>query len=1214
MKKKLTIVALSIISGFSFVAFTTSTIAWFTAGTHIGFGDDPGNVDISGGSNASYYESGSGASNDPYIISDSIHLYNLAWLQYIGYYNSYKTTFHDDAPSDIVQNYFKLKNNIDMGGLTLPPIGTEKYPFLGNFDGNGCTISNFTISNDNPTLSSSDFGVAKPANFYGGTQPEVVGFFGVVGKLPAQSITYDSSIVGFYDVTLSNFTVRAKTNQVLIGLAAGYVNGELSNVKLDGTATLDVDGQVSTAKTSITDKLSEYALVGYSTKEASNGAYDQKLSEYYDSEEAAGSEEGENWGGSIDMNSLYKRLKKVYNEESYDNGSFSVTTATDPNGVVTKQKTENKANHYSGYYGDDYSYTFNKNANNTQDIFFLYGDYSPVSGTIDSTDITLVSQTVSGTQYKISQASDSTYYFYVTVSGTTHYLKMPQLTKTGTVNLTSSDDTTNINQATKFIRAANGNSGGYRYYVNQTINGTVYPVYIGLYSGATARAIQYNPDSASNKNYTTFYNSGSNYYVIYSNKNYFLQYSGSKWAGTTSTTNRALQGQNAGTTSYLTATPNLTTTTNAADADIWYLLENKLFTIKDSRIHYLSGTNNAITLSENKPKTEATNWTYSNNALSYTYNATTYYLDFAGSISPKTSKGNNITLTNVGTANLENQLYTSSISHSTPSIPVNSFKNSYVPLSVNKNNIYQTNSTNTGYIVSGKTYVNPNYDSDGETNYYNSGDIRVARYDMNNIENALGQTTYDNSKLFCITATSNSDYALITDSYNSSSEPGSGLSSITGRKASTSLQRYNDWENNTGARDAMGTVFTEDSSSIYGLHFMDATISSSNTVSIPGAKMGGKTFGSLTVPKDSIDFLVNENGYITFFAGTYFSGNSSFFSLHKIERNESTNAITSITQIQTIYKDANNNYYYNPVDTSGKTKVFDTAVLTSPSKFIDNAVYYFEVPVGPGEYALGSVSGKNGAYLMYLDISASGEHTISDSYSAYAITTTRGGNAYPVGVDFAVVDVDTDGGDSIGLYINSSQKGTVVFTVSNNGALISVSSVSGTTQVGSYAFTGPGYDDDFSVEGMSGAPPTISQGGMRSLVVDVSLTTGDTYKVIIEDDLDGEGTITGSRYYLGVGSATPSSTSLASIQSTITMLTNETIGVLRELTTVVTLTRTNGLNEFSTSYDTENCSYNDKKIDVDIIINGCEITVGTITTGYEFYVGGVRKYATNIIN
>ena len=376
MKKKLTIVALSIISGFSFVVFTTSTMAWFAAGTHIGFGDDPGNVDISGGSNASYYESGSGASNDPYIISDSIHLYNLAWLQYIGYYNSYKTTFHDDAPNDIVQNYFKLKNNIDMGGLTLPPIGTEKYPFLGNFDGNGCTISNFIISNDNPALSSSDFGVAKPQNFYGGTQPDVVGFFGVVGKLPAQTITYDSSIVSFYNFTLSNFTVRAKTGQVLIGLAAGYVNGGVNNVKISGNATLDVNGQVSTAKVAITDKLSNYGLVGYSTQVSSSGDYAQKLSEFYSNyDTSAGSGHGSDWGGSISTKDYMEWIYRTFTSPAVNNTmeesninhplnqrntltvsneynlEFSVRNANDVNGETsyTKLITKNNNTYYDAF-------------------------------------------------------------------------------------------------------------------------------------------------------------------------------------------------------------------------------------------------------------------------------------------------------------------------------------------------------------------------------------------------------------------------------------------------------------------------------------------------------------------------------------------------------------------------------------------------------------------------------------------------------------------------------------------------------------------------------------------------------------------------------------------------------------------------------------------------------------------------------------------------
>lgn len=388
MKKKLTIIALVLVSGFSVAAFATSTVAWFTSGTHIAFGNDPNNVNVTGGSFASYYESGSGKENDKYVISDKIHLYNLAWLQYIGYYNAYKTSFQEDAPNDIVQCYFVLKNDIDMGGLTLPPIGTEKYPFLGNFDGQGYTISNFTISNDNPVPSGSDFGVAKPSKFYGGQQSEVVGFFGVIGKLPNQSISYDSSIVSFTNTTLSNFTVKAKTSQVLIGLAGGYVNGAMSGVKINGTATLDVNGQVSTAKSSITSKLSDFGLVGYTAQTGSSGEYIQRLSEFYSNYDTSqsGQGQGDDWGGSIDMLALNQRFYRLLTTNIMQTGSTNVTTITKNRAVISNARyhryytndeigvTVYEAN--SGTNGNPSGWYYSKNPETTSIIYRLEGGSS----------------------------------------------------------------------------------------------------------------------------------------------------------------------------------------------------------------------------------------------------------------------------------------------------------------------------------------------------------------------------------------------------------------------------------------------------------------------------------------------------------------------------------------------------------------------------------------------------------------------------------------------------------------------------------------------------------------------------------------------------------------------------------------------------------------------------------------------------------------------
>ena len=70
---------------------------------------------------------------------------------------------------------------------------------------------------------------------------------------------------------------------------------------------------------------------------------------------------------------------------------------------------------------------------------------------------------------------------------------------------------------------------------------------------------------------------------------------------------------------------------------------------------------------------------------------------------------------------------------------------------------------------------------------------------------------------------------------------------------------------------------------------------------------------------------------------------------------------------------------------------------------VNYAVYYFEMPVNGGEYALGSASTGDGAYLMYLDIGASAtggdegkEHTIKSLYfvNTDTVTLDNAGN-YP---------------------------------------------------------------------------------------------------------------------------------------------------------------------------------------------------------------------------
>ena len=87
-----------------------------------------------------------------------------------------------------------------MAGRAIPPIGTEEYPFIGEFNGNGHKVTNLTISNKKGT---GDL-VFSPtnANFSSGNmlcrvndstktqEIEIVGMFGVTGNYKGYLDTY----------------------------------------------------------------------------------------------------------------------------------------------------------------------------------------------------------------------------------------------------------------------------------------------------------------------------------------------------------------------------------------------------------------------------------------------------------------------------------------------------------------------------------------------------------------------------------------------------------------------------------------------------------------------------------------------------------------------------------------------------------------------------------------------------------------------------------------------------------------------------------------------------------------------------------------------------------------------------------------------------------------------------------------------------------------
>ncbi len=367
------VVALSVVMFFSVAAF-----CWFAQ-------SDGFSTNFKSSTATAYFAGGDGSSEKPYQIKDPVHLYNLAWLQYLGYFNL-RGGFNNGR----AQSYFKLTADIDMSGYTLPPIGTEKYPFIGNFNGDGYAVTNLTVSNGFKDFNGKIYPVNavfdKKENdgilyYFSAETPTTsaasfLGMFGVTGNynnavtadysdtvhpvtdklaegtVPAKNEFYMSemSVEGFY---LDYVKVKSYANTALVGFVAGYVAGDVKNA---GVYQSRIEFEnAATAKTG--DSISAYGLVGN-----------------YDSNSVAWAGKND-WGGSIDMKLLSQRISNI------------MATAGDGTEYYSTQASATVKNGF--YYSEKYSfygnYASEKSALSTLNYSF---DPNGVSG--DSVTVSLL--------------------------------------------------------------------------------------------------------------------------------------------------------------------------------------------------------------------------------------------------------------------------------------------------------------------------------------------------------------------------------------------------------------------------------------------------------------------------------------------------------------------------------------------------------------------------------------------------------------------------------------------------------------------------------------------------------------------------------------------------------------------------------------------------------------------------------------------------------
>ncbi len=1003
--REIVCITLSLVILAAGAATTAFSYTWFTNKNNV-------TRNITRRTAGAYFARGTGKSTDPYVINKPIHLYNLAWLQDIGYF--------DDK-----ECYFIIETDLDMTGWTLPPIGTEEHPFIGHLSGNDETyskgqehpavISNLTISNDFNSFNK------HPGPVTSFDKCNMMGFFGKFGEGNKNPSAQD-----FY---LNNLKVESKEKSNLIGLLAGYVNGNLSGIGISNSTIKLPDSGLSSYG-SYTTNISDYASVGYCEDEYKTAAFDKEITlqssavtQSEGSEGDGGSESGN--GGSIDMNAMYNNLYSIWQSV----GKISIPTKQ----TITYDKNGNIVNNTIN--STTSASTVNvKVASGSSNIKFDLGNAEQA---YDSTH--------TAASYSFAKRTDNYGYLYMTLYGRddiTDASVKNQLTENRTLTTTG-----------KYIYSSNG--GNVNYFtlkdgaisnVTSESDASVWVIEEGGHiCTCIGDTIYYLRNNFGSLTVTNDANSASNWTnngTSYVNGTGIIQYSAELGWHLEST---CVINIGDSTPSYWliqSGTNGVTMSSSVSQSDaVDWGVANDHYYAKISGTHYYLGTSGTDTnwwstitgLIEDEPY--AFTSAKSNGNLVYfskIQNGTKYYLKYnkgnrissAGlALTTSASSAWEFTLNEVeSTATFSNV----SIGDSSKEIEYTSSTTSSVASTYKTNPTYYpisgTNGVpdekNTGYVVSGCYNSNDNM-----------GDIRVSKFEKGNSNGLYKSGVYSSNNTLSTVKTIND----------------SGIVTVT----------TDDFDHYSETKTKFETILAKDNSYISGLHFMDATISKEHLVELNYARIGNEEYidQGYQLPEDSLDFHLRRKGYVNFFAGTYAmdliggASNDSFFSLHEIERDESGTKIKNIREIEEIYKPnskkAAQSYVYkysdgtysvpflhgsksgvrydlngNPLTDRTPTTSFPSGYISTPvfktswikknTDIKNNAYYafYFEIPCNEGEYALGSVPSGTGAYLDYLDIGANAQKTEVSTLRELKTVSTYV-YYYPKGVSFSFI-----GGDS----------------------------------------------------------------------------------------------------------------------------------------------------------------------------------------------------------
>lgn len=294
---------LSLIVALAVCVFTAGyAFAWFIDRKDAEF-------EISGSSMGAYFARGTGSQDDPYVIKNSTHMYNLAWLQNTG-------RLVPKSGGD-KKYYFQLENDITMPeGMWLPPIGNDEHPFVGEFNGRGHTISNLRVTTNINKLTDCPVKNVPDYKF-----SNSVGMFGKTGKQSdsdkcrIEKFILKNPVVEVADETdaavKTAYTAGAEGK--VAGLAVGYVDGDCSSIGVLANA-----GASSSGDTQLLIN-----RVGYSTFNSILGELGAGVSSSVTGGGNVGNGgSGASFGSSFDVPSMLDRLNKIKENKASATPSF----------------------------------------------------------------------------------------------------------------------------------------------------------------------------------------------------------------------------------------------------------------------------------------------------------------------------------------------------------------------------------------------------------------------------------------------------------------------------------------------------------------------------------------------------------------------------------------------------------------------------------------------------------------------------------------------------------------------------------------------------------------------------------------------------------------------------------------------------------------------------------------------------------------------------